>query len=315
MANLTALSNTPTPAGERMLEQIMLTSHFLRRLEFRRDATDYSSYPVTANSLRPAYRAIGADYTPQNQQPELVSAQLKMFGEDLRIDSTFVDDALAGRRSLDIYMLGREAQVAKGFGEDGEKEFVAGSGSGNSLTGFATRLSGSNVSPWSESFVINASSTALSIAAAAGQDQFIELLDQALMEVPGANMLVMNRALGARMQSIARRLHALTWDKDEFGQPAPFYNGIPIITIADGAITNAEPSGDVTPVNNTTSIYAIRTAEFNGLAGVTNEGFKFRDWTDPQPTQSMIARAELRMGLVIEAPDCIRRIRRIRLVA
>lgn len=310
---LSEISTTPSANGQQMLAQLLEASPLLRALAFRRDGTDYSYYPVAARDLKPARREIGQPNAAQARQPEVRHAQQFILSEDLTIDATYVADAELGLRSLDTYMRGRMAQTAQAFAAETERQMLAGTGTGGDLAGLGTVLGGANVAPWSESFVIEAAANSLDLAVAANEAPLLEALRLALAEVPGATAIVMARGMLARMQTIATRQHALTWDRDAFGLPVSRFNGVPLIGVAPGAIATTEPSGHATPQANTTSVYVLRAAEFNAFTMVSNEGFRFDDWRTTEAAPHARSRAEIRFGFVVESDDAVRRIRRIKL--
>lgn len=296
-----------------MLTELLRTSQLLRLMQFRRDSTYFTSYPVNSDALKPAPRAIGANYTAQAKQPEAVHHTLTLLGEDLTIDPTFVTDAELNLANLAPYMRGREMGVANQFGETAEVQVVGGSGTGANHKGLSRLVDGStNVAPFGKTLTIDASTNALDVTTEAGQAEVVKVLQLAMAEVPGCNGLLLNRQMQAVIQGIADARHALTWGQDAFGKPVMMFNGVPLIGLADGAINGDEPSGHSTAQNITTSIYPVRLAEYNGVSGVTNNGFSFADWTTPSEATQSKARAELRFGVVIEKSDAIRRVRWIK---
>lgn len=296
-----------------MLAEIVRTSQLLRLLELRRDATYFTSYPVNADDLKPEARPIGGNYTPQPKQPVPKHHSLTLLGEELTIDPSFVTDAELNLANLAPYMRGREMTVAHTFGEEAERQIVGGSGTGANAKGLSRIVNGTDdVDPFGKTLTIDASANALDLTTDAGAEDIVKILRLAVAQVPGANLLLCNREIQAALQGIADKRNALREGYDQFGQVVTRFNGVAIVGLADGAISGDEPSGHATAQNSTSSIYVVRSAEYNGFSGVTNNGFSFSDWTNPSETTQSKARAELRFGFVIEKSDAVRRIRWIK---
>lgn len=151
---------------------------------------------------------------------------------------------------------------------------------------------------------------ALKIDSATTQAEFLELLDKEILNVPGANAIIVNRQTKARLTTVARKLSLLDQTLNYLGVPVPSYNGIPIIGVPSTAIPQTESDGSN---SDCTSLYIVRFAESQGVCFATNSGFAFQDFPDYQSTSELVARLEINLNLVVERTDAVKRLSRIRL--
>ena len=171
--------------------------------------------------------------------------------------------------------------------------------------------------------IINASATALDVNTdSASRHTFFDLLDQLIESVQGgADALYMNASMLRKVRSAARREGFHSADRNEFGRVVERYNEVELVNIgkqADGTeiIPNNEPSGDATPANNTTSIYAVGYGE-DRLAGLTNGGIDAYEFgggpggeMESKPAYGV--RIEAYMGLADHTDRSTARLRRLR---
>jgi len=150
----------------------------------------------------------------------------------------------------------------------------------------------------------------LQLTSTATQDSFVELLLKELAKVPGANAILMNVNLYARMQTIARRLHSLTVSVDQFGVPVTMFNNIPMVEMPVSALPQTESDGTNT---DNCSLFIARFAEELGAAFSTNSGFLFTDFENYQVNPSGMSRLQFFLNLNVERTDALRRLSRIRL--
>lgn len=137
-------------------------------------------------------------------------------------------------------------------------------------------------------------------------------IDELLDKVPGANALVMSRAM-RRILTTAIRAgidSPITYDKDEFGRRISMYADLPIL-LTDGpdmvyttlAFNEANPGGG-SAVGQ--SIYALRIA-LDGFHGIQNGGMEVADLGQISATK-LTTLVDWSMGLVAETDYCIGRL-------
>lgn len=307
LSQLSALSGM----GVDVMAEIADKSPFVRRVEFREDPTDYSYYPTDAQS-QPAFRALGGSYGPDAENPTKQNGTQAFLGGEFTLDKSYKVDAEKGMLNLDLYVRRLYMQRAKSMAEGIDKQTFIGDGSSNSLEGFVTLLDGSaNVTGFSSTMVVDAAAGGgLDVTSDTKWSTFLELIDNVLYDVPGANMIACNRTLASKLSTIARNRHALTYDLDEFGYRAGLFNNVPIVPLADGAIANNEAAADAG--TDTTSLYIFRWEEVNGVSLVSNNGLEFKEFDELEASVNSKARLELRYNIAIESPDALRRIRYIK---
>jgi hypothetical protein len=168
----------------------------------------------------------------------------------------------------------------------------------NSFDGLKKRVTGAQV--------IDAGAAGL--GPVAGGHDFFDALDALVAAVPGgADALYMNAAIRAKIQSSARRLGGWDMSRDDFGRTVQTYNGIPLLDIgnkADGTpiVPLTEPSGDATPTNDTSSIYAVSFSQGEdeaGVAGLSNGGVQVKDLGEIDAKPVFRTRIEFFTGLAV----------------
>lgn len=114
----------------------------------------------------------------------------------------------------------------------------------------------------------------------------LEVLDAAIDAVPGANAILLDAALRRKLSKAAKKGVGgdIQFDKDDFGRPLYFYNGIPMIPLGNDAedkaiigFNEAGPAGDA----DCTSIYVVNFNDGkvvglqNGDMDVNDEGIVY----------------------------------------
>ncbi len=233
--------------------------------------------PVTGNAYEwkrelalpaAATRAVNASWVESTGTFETRSVGLKIYGGEAHVDR-FIQQTMGNAGDHIAIQTGLKVKaVVKKIHSD----LVNGDSATdpNGMDGIKKRMASGQVLP--------ASATSLDINADdASRNAFLDRLDEMLaLVVGGVDVLLMNATMLRKFRSVARRMGFIESGVDGFGRVVDRYNGILLADIgknADGTeiITNTEPSGDATPVNNTTSIYAVGYGE-DRLAGLTNGG-------------------------------------------
>lgn len=326
MATLASLSTLNGSArGQAALGILLERALMLRFMEqnsaFELDGTNFDSYPVTGvGSLQT--RPIGGAFTPTLKLPgERLPGQLAIYGDKIQIDITHRADAARGLRDLDVWLEREASARVRDIAAKLDKAILDDPGTGTTMKGLGRILDGTALPGFggptgvkdARDFGGSGDSFDLTAAAATGQhDAFIEGLQQALFMVPDVKGIVVNRRMGARISTLARRAHMNGEARDLFGRPITTFNGVPIYTVSDTSVTATEPSNGGTPALNTTSVYLMSPGE-RKLSLVTNSGLYYQEWDHLETKESSQEMFELRMAWKVEDPESVLRIRNIKL--
>lgn len=233
--------------------------------------------PVTGNAYEwkrelalpaAATRAVNASWVESTGTFETRSVGLKIYGGEAHVDRFIQQTMGNGGDHIAIQTDLKVKAVVKKIHAD----LVNGDSATdpNGMDGIKKRMPAAQV--------VNANATSLDINLdATNRDLFLDKLDEMMaLVVGGVSALYMNATVLRKFRSVARRLGFIETGVDGFGRVVDTYNGVPLVDIGknpDGTeiIPNTEPSGDATPTNNTSSIYAVGYGE-DRLAGITNGG-------------------------------------------
>ena len=166
----------------------------------------------------------------------------------------------------------RMKQFAVGY----EKLLFQGSGNAGQIKGLQTILDGTDIPGYTDvtclanaQEVTGGSTKSCDITTSTNFAKFMEWLWKKIASIDRPMGLVMNRALYARLWTIARKEQVLSETRDMFGMPIAKYNGIPMVPVLDTTILNTEDDDTSTPNKETTSLYIMSPGEHIA-------GFKFR---------------------------------------
>ncbi|MBO6572131.1 MAG: hypothetical protein JJ958_06750 [Balneola sp.] len=296
--------------GAAVLRDILNISQFARLAEFREDGTDYVKTELKERSA-PGFRAKNGSYTPENDNPTPELEGLKFLGKEAILDQSYKIDAEKGLLNLDVYKQRLLKRRAFALGRGLDVQTFAGGGTGNDILGFAGILDGTNVGNFGDTMVLNGLD--LDLTAEANWNSFMELLDEAIEDVPQANIIAVNGKLKAKINSMGRKFHSVAETKDAFGEHVMTYNGIPIVRLNDGAIPNDERNNADT-ADTTTSLYVMRMEEIDGVCLSSNSGLRYTPFPELEASVTEKARMEIYYNITIEAPDAIRRVEHLKIV-
>lgn len=305
--------------GASLLAKMLEVAPLFRAADFKLDASTHLVVADKDSHTSTAARAEGSALQRDAQVPSPVSRNLALYGREISVDDVRKLDSNVGispaglRLFADRRLMGLAGKLATEVqdqifvGSDTSNEmlgvgvFVKDAASGGQTTklGFTT----------AELAAMN-TNVSLQLNSTDNQYEFIEMLDREIAKVPGANALVVNVNLGARMNTIARKVAALSETRDQFGVPIQTYNGIPIVKVPITTITQTESDGNN---SDCTSLWVVRFAEDLGVSIATNSGFYFQDFDEVEAKPNGIARLQFFLNLVCERTDALRRLSRIRL--
>lgn len=221
-----------------------------------------------------AMRALDADYANNIKTPVFQTPALKIMGNKVQVDRAHE------RRGADVPSVrARELMnFAEYLGQYWQDQMINGDNTGNNIAGIL------GLTPAGQKIYGNTSAAALTVslgntdAAVSAQQKFMEKLNELVELVRGgAQILFMDGQFIARLSTIAAG--QITIQKNDFGRPVVYYNGIPVVPSGfapDGSrvIDGTETSGTVT---NCYSVYALRFGEMSDLTIATNVGVEVKD--------------------------------------
>jgi len=303
---------------------VLQSSPFLAFLEtasgWEEDATVFDWLPVATALATIDARGIGGSYTPLNAAPGTrLTGQLAMHGGSVDIDISHLADARRGLRDVDAWFA-KELQVRlKAFAVGYEKLLFEGTGQNNQIKGLRNIISGSDLPGHTGTTrlanaqeAVGGTAKSCDLTNANNYGKFVEYLYAQIVKVDNPLGLVMNTSLYARMWTIARKEQILGETRDLFGVPVATFNGIPMIRVLDGTITNSEPDDtDTTPKNETTSLYIMSPGE-RRTSLVTNSGLYWMDYDHVENKESGREKWEIRAAWKIEDPMSVLRVRNIK---
>jgi len=308
-----------TGRAANLLSKMLELNPLLQYAEFRKDYSTGINVPDKAVYTGSAARAVNANIQKDDQTPTPVTVALALYGREIGVDDLYKKDAeLSGSPIGLLRWLDRQlAALAVKLSNEIQVDMVQGPAASNRMLGLSNFVKDAAAGGQTAALGFTTADqaamntqVALQLNTSANQDSFIETLFKKLAEVPGANAIICNANLAARLTTIAKRLGAAGELVNSFGVPASTFNNVPIVSVDTTTITQTESDGTN---NDCTSLYIVRFAEELGVAFATNSGFYFQDFQDYQSSPQGVARLQFFLNLVVERTDALRRLSRIRL--
>lgn len=305
--------------GAALLAKMLEVAPLFRAADFKLDASTHLVVADKDSHTSSAARAEGAALQRDAQAPSPVSRNLALYGREISVDDVRKLDANVGisPAGLRLFADRRLMGLAGKLATEVQDQIFVGSDATNEMLGIADFVKDAAAGGQTTKLGFTTAELAamntnvsLQLNTSDNQNEFIEMLEREIAKVPGANALICNVNLGARVSTIGRRLGAAGETKDNFGVPVQTFNGIPIVKVPITTITQTESDG-----NNVdcTSLWVVRFAEDLGVSIATNSGFYFQDFEEVEAKPNGIARLQFFLNLVCERTDALRRLSRIRL--
>jgi hypothetical protein len=311
--------STLTGRGAGLLAKMIELNPLLNFAEFRLDPSSFLNVPDKSTFTSTSARAANAAVQKDAQTPNPTIASLALYGREVAIDDVYKKDAeLAGSQvGLQRYADRQLESVATTLAAEIQADMIAGTGASNRMLGLSNFVkdaaSGGQTAALgfttAEQAAMNQNISA-KLDNVTDQNAFVETLIKAISTVPGANAILVNSNLYARLNTIALRIGAAGESKDIFGQPVKTFDNLPLISLPTGAIPQTESDGTNA---DCTSLYVTRFAETQGVCFSSNSGFYFQDFPDYQSYAQLVARLQIFLNLVVERTDAVKRLSRIRL--
>lgn len=318
MANIAQLSDL-TGRGQALLAVAMQQVPLLQQAEFKLDASTHFVSPDKFAATGAARRAVNAAIQRDAQAPTPTARSLALYGREFSIDDLYKSDANVGISPAGLRLMSDrslKSLMAK-LAEEVEVDMCAGSDAANQMLGLAEFVKDAAAGgqtaklgfTTAEQALMNVNAN-LDLSDVASQNAFIEMLEREMAKVPGANALICNANMKARLGTIARRVGAAGETRNSFGTPLATFNGVPIVPVSTSSITSTETDGVAA---DKTSLYIVRFAEDLGVSFSTNSGFKFTDFSDDTVKPNEVARLQMFLNLTVEKDNALRRISRIKI--
>lgn len=305
--------------AQQFLAKMLTLSPLLQFLEFKLDPSTYQLVKDADTFTNTAARGEGDAIQKDKQVPTVTSLNLALYGREIAIDDVRKLDANVGLAPAGLKMLAdrRLSGLCVKLANEIQNDIIAGTSADDRMLGIATFVLDAAAGGQTSRLGFTTAELAAmnkqyggQIIDEADQDAFVEALMKELMSVPGANGIILNASLAARLSTIGKRKGAAGETVNSFGVAVPTFDRKPLIVVPDTVITTTETDG----VNNDcTSLYIVRNAEELGLAISTNSGFYFQDFPDSDGAPEGKARMQFFLNLSVERTDALKRISRIRL--
>lgn len=305
--------------AQKFLAKILEIAQLLQFAEFKLDASTFLHLTDKDNHTGSAARAEGAGIQKDNQTPSVSTLSLALYGREIAIDDVRKMDVNVGMAPAGLKMQAdrRLGGLCVKLGEEIQYDILNGTAADNKMLGFANLVkdalaAGQTARMGFTAAELEAMNERISMLLVdeADQDVFVEKLMKQMRSVPGANAIICNASMSARLTTIGKRKGAAGETVNSFGIAVPTFDRRPIVTVSDTDITCTETDG----VNNDcTSLYIVRFAEELGTAISTNSGFYFQDFPDAQDAPEAKARMQFFLQLAVERKDALKRLSRIRL--
>lgn len=224
------------------------------------------TYGYTRLKTQPtaAFRAINAEYTPQEVTKERVTVDLKQFGGSFQIDRIIA--GFGGIVSEVDLQLKQKIKATQALFNDtvinGDSGVVA-----DSFDGLEKAITGSSTE-YNPTAAIDLSTSELVTKNCA---YFLDVLDEFLMGLDGTpTMIAGNTKLIAKLRACARRAGMYQASKNDFGMQVEYYGVTPFVDLGAKPGTN-DPVVKVDAGTGETSLYAVRFG-MDGFHGVSMAG-------------------------------------------
>jgi len=315
--NLAQIGNLG-PRAQALLSIIIAQYQIFRVAEFRLDASTHLQSVDKQTATGSAARSEGGVVQKDQQTPVTEAKSLQLYTREVAIDKVREQDKILGLGSdyqklfADRRMDGNVLQIA----EEVQNHMFAGTYTANQMLGILELIKDADASGQTARLGFTAAELAamraqvsLQLNTTPNQDAFIEKLEEEIANIPGANAIVVNGKLGARLTTIAKRLHSYSQSMDQFGFPVETYNNIPIVRVPTTAISLTMSDG----VNaDNTALVIARFAESQGYCLSTNSGFLYQDFGEVDGS-SNVAQANLFLSTTIEKQNAVKVLYSIRL--
>lgn len=259
-----------------------------------------------------AFRAVNAEYTPQDVSKQRYTTDLKVFGGSFQVDRIIANmGGIINEVTLQI------AQKAKAAGALFNDTVINGDSAVdvNAFDGLEKALTGSSTE-YTPGAAIDLSTATM---VDANYKQFLDELDEFLMGLDGKpDFIGGNLKLIAKIRACARRAGMYMTTKNDFGQQIESYDGIPLVDFGAKPGTNEAVVANSVALGfeGETSIYAARLA-LDGFHAISMAGQSpINTWLPNFSTAGAVKTGEVEMvaAVALKATKAAGVMRRIKVV-
>lgn len=302
-----------------LLAKIVEVAPLFQYAEFRQDPSEYANIPDKSTFTGTSVRAEGAAVQRDGQIPTPSYKRLAIYEREITIDNLRKLDAnvTGSPTALKTFMDRQVNALAMRLAEEVQAAMFIGSDAANQMLGISNFVRDAAAAGQTANLGFTTTEQAamnqnvsLQLNTTANQDTFVEQLYHALGLIAGANAIICNTNLAARLMTIAKRLGAAGETINSFGNPVTTFNNVPIVAVGTGVIPQTETDGVNT---DNTSLYIARFAEELGVCFTTNSGFYFEDFPLDVAMPDAKARIGFYLNLAVEKQNSLLRLSRIRL--
>jgi hypothetical protein len=254
-----------------------------------------------------AFRAINAEYVPQEVTKQRFTTDLKVFGGSFQIDRVIAN--MGGIVDEVTLQIQQKAKAAAALFNDtvinGDNAVDA-----DAFDGLDKALVGSTTE------VIPANPIVLDTSAnvTANWQEFLDVLDEFLMGLDGPPSFIGgNTKLIAKIRAVARRAGMYQVSKNDFGQQVEYYGATPLVDFGTKAGSNV-PVVVTEVASGETSLYAARLA-LDGFHAVSMAGVPpVQTWLPDFKTAGAVKTGEVEMvaAVALKATKAAGVLRRIK---
>jgi len=308
-----------------LLTSMIETAPILSIAEFQEEASDHLLATGRETKSGSGIRNEGDTANRTAAAPDVSPRKLRLFSREVSVDNVRIQDVKRGvtaPQGLKNFYDSQLKVEALGIAEEFQDESIVGTDTTNGggkyrMLGFSEFVKDGNAAAQTSRFGFSTSDIAamnsqlsLKLDTEANQNAFVESLMKLIAQVPGANAIMLNSNLSARLTTIGKRLGAAGETTTTFGTKVKTFDGKPIIELPTTAISQTESDGTN---SDCTSLYVVRFAEHTGAAFTSNSGFLFQDFAETSQLPSGVARLEIFANLAVLRRNAVRRMSRIRL--
>ena len=267
------------------------------------------TYGYTRLTTQPtaAFRAVNAEYNPQEVAKTRYTVDLKIFGGSFDIDRIIA--GMGGIVSEVTLQMQQKIKAAQALFNDtvinGDSAVNV-----NAFDGLEKALTGSSTEVIPAAAIALATSDNITANAAA----FLDILDEFLMGLDGTPSAIMgNTKLIAKIRAVARRAGMYMVSKNDFGQQIEQYGNIPLIDLGAKPGLNT-PVSAIDVATGETSLYAVRLG-MDGFHGISMAGQPpVKAWLPDYKTSGAVKRGEVEMvaAIALKATKAAGVLRRIK---
>lgn len=301
MAGLTAYEASKTNDGNVKTQAVIKVfeenAPMLRYLTFENIPGDSYTYNVEEKLPGVGYRAYNEGFNKDYGVINPYTERLSIIGTEIDVDTRLIRTRGPQIRAIQEQMSVRSLALKVGA------DLVNGSSTVDprQFDGLRVRVGGQNLIP------------ADPAGAGANGPLKLSLLMKAIDETPGANAIIMSKAMRRRIALAAQANLAadvFTTNTDNMGFRVHYFEDIPIIDLGYDDTNNkildfneVGPSGGT----NSTSVYVVRLG-MDGVHGLQNGGISVVDLGEVQDAPVLRTRIDWQLGLAVKSGRAVHRI-------